>query len=112
MIDIGDDAQRVSIIAQSSAALDQRLQGELSAYELRTAGFLANKLSQWSLNAISQYAARVYAQAVATGHMRGHAIVSADYAIKVINLQQPNNEAAVIQEREKQLELAKHLAAK
>lgn len=112
MIDIGDDAQRVSIIAQSSAALDQRLQGELSAYELRTAGFLANKLSQWSLNEISQYAARVYAQAVATGHMRGHAIVSADYAIKVINLQQPNNEAAVILEREKQLELAKHLVAK
>ena len=38
-------------------------------------------------------------QAVATGHMREHAMVASDYAIKVINLLFPNNVNAVKQER-------------
>lgn len=38
--------------------------------------------------------------------MRGHAIVSADYAVKVINLQSPDDKQAVIRERKQQIELA------
>ena len=55
---------------------------------------------------IGKYAARVFAQAVATGHMRGHAIVAADYAIKVRNLQSPDDLQLATKEREGQIELA------
>ena len=55
---------------------------------------------------IGKYAARVFAQAVATGHMRGHAIVAADYAIKVRNLRSPDDLQRAGKEREGQIELA------
>lgn len=54
----------------------------------------------------------MFAQAIATGHMRGHAIVSSDYAIKVINLKYTNNYNIVINERNIQIELAKSFLLK
>ena len=42
--------------------------------------------------------------------MRGHAIVSSDYAIKVINLIYPNSLERVIAEREKQIVIAKQIS--
>ena len=86
---------------------EARLAGKVSAHELRKAGFLAQKLSQQAKSPVSKYAARVFAQAVATAHMRGHAIVSADYAVKVINLQSSDDMQAVVRERKQQIELAK-----
>jgi hypothetical protein len=38
--------------------------------------------------------------------MRGHAIVAADYAIKVRNLQSPDDMQRAVKERERQIELA------
>lgn len=45
-------------------------------------------------------------QAISTAHMIGHAIVSADYTIKVRNLQEVDKLELVRQEREKQIRLA------
>ena len=45
----------------------------------------------------------------ATGHMRGHAIVSSDYAIKVINILFPNDNLKVEEERNRQIELANQI---
>ena len=67
---------------------------------------MAQKLSQQARSSVSKYAARIFAQAVATAHMRGHAVVSADYAVKVVNLLSPDDIEAVRKEREKQIELA------
>ena len=103
LIDAEDESEKQKILTQVRAIFQARLDGRASAYELRQAGFLANKLSQ---QAQSQYAARVFAQAVATGHMRGHAIVAADYAIKVRNLQSPDDMQRAVKERERQIELA------
>lgn len=107
MIDIGDDDKKQQILTQVEEVFEARLAGNVSAYELRQAGFLAQKLSQKAKSQVSKYAARVFAQAVATAHMRGHAIVSADYAVKVINLQSPDDMKAVISERKQQIRLAK-----
>lgn len=62
------------------------LNGEITAYELRKAEFLANTLIQNSLNEISKFALKIYAQAISTGHMRDHAMISSDYNIKFLNL--------------------------
>ncbi|MCC3171976.1 putative immunity protein [Streptococcus sanguinis] len=107
LIDIGDDLKKQQILTQVQEVFEARLVGNVSAYELRKAGFLAQKLSQQAKSPVSKYAARVFAQAVATAHMRGHAIVSADYAVKVLNLQSPDDMQAVVRERKQQIELAK-----
>ena len=106
LIDIGDALKKQQILTQVQEVFEARLAGNVSAYELRQAGFLAQKLSQQAKSQVSKYAARVFAQAVATAHMRGHAIVSADYAVKVLNLQSPDDTEAVRKEREKQIGLA------
>ena len=107
LIDIGDNLKKQQILTQVQEVFEARLEGKVSAYELRKAGFLAQQLSQQAKSPVSKYAARIFAQAVATAHMRGHAIVWADYAVKVINLQSPDDMQAVVRERNQQIELAK-----
>lgn len=94
-VDIGDLENKDKILKETEAVLMKRVKGNLSTYELRQAGFLANTLAKKSKNDVSKYAARVYAQGIATGHMRAHAIVSSDYSIKVINLLYPSDELRV-----------------
>ena len=106
LIDAEDESEKQKILTQVREVFQARLDGRASAYELRQAGFLANKLSQQAQSQIGKYAARVFAQGVATGHMRGHAIVAADYAIKVRNLQSPDDLQRAVKEREGQIELA------
>ena len=105
-IEIGDKELKESFVCETTAVLNMRIDGKSSAYKLRNAGFLANKLGQMSINDLSKYSARVFAHSIATGHMRGHAIVSSDYAIKVINILFPNDNLKVEEERNRQIELA------
>ena len=106
LIDMEDEFEKQKILTQVREVFQARLDGRASAYELRKAGFLANKLSQQAQSQIGKYAARVFAQAVAAAHMRGHAIVAADYAIKVRNLQSPDDLQLAVKERKGQIELA------
>jgi hypothetical protein len=104
-IDINNPSRQSEIIESTKLVLLKRINGLATAYEVRQSGFLANKLGEESVSETSKFAGRVFAQAIATGHMRGHAIVSADYAIKVINLKYPNDMDAVVAERERQIQL-------
>lgn len=110
--DIESFADKESILEETLNVFQQRLEGKISAYQLRQAGFLANTLSKRSKADISKFAARVYAQTIASAHMRGHAIVSSDYAIKVIQLKYPKNLDRVRVERERQIALARDLLKK
>ncbi|MCI5774326.1 MAG: hypothetical protein MR210_07190 [Erysipelotrichaceae bacterium] len=111
-INIGDEKRKNDIMIETRKALLKRIDNKISAFELRKAGFLANTLAKNSINDISKFSSRVYAQAIATGHMRGHAIVSADYAIKVNNLFNHNSKIEAIKERDKQIQLAKSLLSR
>ena len=51
-------------------------------------------------------------QAIATGHMRGHAVVSSDYAIKVMNLLFPDTMEKVEEERNRQIAIANQILEK
>ena len=106
LIDTEDEVEKQKILTQVREVFQARLDGRASAYELRQAGFLANKLSQQVQSQIGKYAASVFAQGVATGHMQGHAIVAADYAIKVRNLQSPDDLKRAVRERDRQIKLA------
>lgn len=111
-INIGDEKLKNDIITKTSNILQKRIDSKINAFELRKVGFLANTLAKNSINEISKFSSRVYAQTIATGHMRGHAIISSDYAIKVINLLNNNSKTESTKERDKQIELAKSLLSK
>lgn len=92
-------------IQLGETALKQRSAGQISAGALRQIGFRVNDIAKASQTATGKFAARTFAQAVATGHMRGHAAAASDYAIKTINLLKPDDLAAVRVERHRQLRL-------
>lgn len=85
--------------------LERRIEGSIRAYDLRKVGFTVNELAKESKSDISKYSACSFAQAIATGHMRGHAMVSSDYAIKVVNTLTNNSLDASTNERKRQFKI-------
>ena len=77
--------------------------GEARMHDVRQAGFKVHKLARESKDTVLQAALRVAGQAIGTGHMREHAMVASDYAIKVVNLKYPNDMEAVKELREWQI---------
>ncbi|MBU5466933.1 hypothetical protein KQI49_08835 [Virgibacillus sp. MSJ-26] len=62
--------------------LEKRIQGSIRAYDLRKIGFIVNELAKESETEVSKYVSRSFAQAIATGHMRGHAWLAATMQYK------------------------------
>ncbi|QQK08054.1 putative immunity protein [Miniphocaeibacter halophilus] len=83
--------------------LTQRLKDQLKVSVLRNVGFEINRLSKESTSEISKIAAKCFSQAIAVGHMRGHALVSSDYCINLANLL---NKSPTV-ERQGQIDIAK-----
>lgn len=81
--------------------------GNATMHEVRQVGFAIHRLAKANENALIQNTLRVVGQAVATGHMKEHAMVASDYAIKVINILSLNNDDAVTAERLWQIECLK-----
>ncbi len=77
--------------------------GEARMHDVRQAGFKVHQLAKESKDPVLQSALRVAGQAIGTGHMREHAMVASDYAIKVVNLKYPNDMEAVKELREWQI---------
>lgn len=61
-------------------------QGDARMHDVRQASFKIHKLARECNDKILATAIRVVGHAVASGHMKEHAMVASDYAIKVINL--------------------------
>ena len=63
--------------------------GDARMHDVRQAGLEIHRKAKACEDIIVQTALRTVGQAVATGHMREHAMVASDYAIKVVNLIYP-----------------------
>lgn len=83
--------------------------GKARMHDVRQAGFQIHKLAKECDSLLFQTALRVVGQAIASGHMKEHAMVASDYAIKVINLMYPNNDIAVVKERQWQIDTLKSI---
>lgn len=81
--------------------------GTARMFDVRQEGFKVHQLAKSCNDPVQQVALRVAGQAVGTGHMREHAMVASDYAIKAINLKYPGDISAVKEEREWQIETLK-----
>lgn len=73
--------------------------GETDIQTVRRACFKIHALAKMNDNIIEKTSLRVLGQAVATAHMREHAMVASDYAIKLCNLRTNCDDTAVGTER-------------
>lgn len=77
--------------------------GKATVHEVRQAGFAIHKAARECGSEIEKTALRSAGQAVASGHMREHAMVASDYAVKTIGLLSGNNVDVITAERQWQL---------
>lgn len=77
--------------------------GKASVHEVRQAAFKIHEVARQCKSEIVKNAFRAAGQAVSVGHMKEHAIVCSDYAIKTIQLAFPDQLAKVTKERQWQL---------
>ena len=88
---------------------EQWQKGVARTYDVRQAGLKIHRMAKASEDDITRTALRVVGQAVATGHMKEHAMVASDYAVKVVNLLYPNDIDAVKNERSWQISCLKSI---
>lgn len=79
--------------------------GEARFQEARDVAARIHDLAREEKNPIKEKALRVMAQVAATPHVKRHALIASDYAVKVINLMHPGNLEEVKKERELQIRL-------
>jgi len=77
--------------------------GKASIHEVRQAGFKIHEIARRCKSKIAKDAIRSVGQAVGVGHMREHAMVCSDYAIKTIQIAFPDQIDKITQERQWQL---------
>ena len=95
-------------VIKNGYAINRKWQiGDARMHDVRQAGLEIHRKAKACEDIIVQTALRTVGQAVATGHMREHAMVASDYAIKVVNLLYPANINAVRDERQWQIECLK-----
>jgi len=92
-------------VVQDGFSVNRQWQnGEARTFDVRQAGMKVHRLAKECGDPVVQAALRVAGQAIGTGHMREHAMVASDYAIKTINLKYPYDMNAVKAEREWQID--------
>ncbi len=73
-------------------AVNQAWQADKAqVYDVRLAGFALHSLARRQNDSLGTAVFRVLGQAVASGHMKEHAMVASDYAVKVVNLRFPDD---------------------
>jgi hypothetical protein len=79
--------------------------GKAKFQEARQVDFMIHRLARMEKDPIKVL--RVMGQVAATPHVKRHALIASDYAIKLINLMYPKNFEEVAKERKIQIELMK-----
>ena len=91
-------------IIQEGFQINEKWQnGQARMHDVRQIGFKIHRLARESKDEIIRTALRVVGQAISSGHMKEHAMVASDYAIKLINLLHPKDQNEVKQERQWQI---------
>lgn len=73
--------------------------GEVKTFEVRKIGFKIHEIARQQQSNLNKNIVRVIGQAVASGHMKEHSMVTSDYSIKVINYLYDNDLEEIKKER-------------
>ena len=98
------DTTTTAAIQDAFVLLEGWQKGQVDVATLRRAGFALHRLAKEQQNSVATAVLRAAGQAVGVGHMREHAPVCGDYAIKAVGLANAQNPHAVSRERQWQLE--------
>ena len=85
--------------------------GKASVYEVRQAGFKIHAVARNCKTEVGKNAIRTVGQAVGVGHMKEHAMVCSDYAIKTVQLAFPEDKEKITEERQWQLKALEKIKA-
>lgn len=111
ILDIADiDYKSIDEIVDGFMVNELWQTGKARMHDVRQAGFKIHKIARECDSEIRKTALRAAGQAVASGHMREHAMIASDYAVKTIGLISSNNIEAITFEREWQLKELKKFA--
>lgn len=102
LFDAGIDLESVPAVKDGFSVNEAWRRGEARMHDVRQAGFAVHAVAR-EFSGEKQAALRCAGQAVGTGHMREHALVCADYAVKAVNLRHPGDHAAASRERARQI---------
>lgn len=100
---IGYDYLDSEIILAGFAVNKEWQNGRASVNDVRKASFKVHELAKLSEDKLIKAAIRVAGHAAATAHMRQHAMVASDYAVKAVNIKYHDNMHTVKQERKRQI---------
>ncbi len=82
---------------------EQWQNGKARMHDVRQEGFKIHKLAREVKNDTLRNVYRVVGQAISSGHMKEHAMVASDYAVRVIGLLSSNSIEFIKEERQWQL---------
>ncbi|WP_246828608.1 alpha/beta fold hydrolase [Neisseria sp. HMSC31F04] len=105
------DAVEADAVHDAFDLLKRWQNGQADVTQLRQTGFALHKLAKEQQNPVATAVLRAAGQAVGVGHMKEHAPVCGDYAVKAVGLANGQNPQAVSQERQWQLEQLQQIAA-
>lgn len=105
------DYRNIDEITEGFKVNESWQSGNARMHDVRQSGFKVHKLARDTENEIHMTAFRVVGQAVGSGHMREHAMVASDYAIKVIGMIHGNDIDVISKERNWQLEELKRIVS-
>ncbi|MFA6403031.1 MAG: putative immunity protein [Salinivirgaceae bacterium] len=86
--------------------------GNATVHQVRQAGFKIHAIARQCKTEVAKTAIRTAGQAVGVGHMKEHAMVCSDYAIKTVQLAYPESMDKIRAERQWQLNELKRFLEK
>ncbi|OQA92471.1 MAG: hypothetical protein BWY26_00237 [Elusimicrobia bacterium ADurb.Bin231] len=95
----GIDYKNVDSLAEGFKVNELWQKGKAKIHDVRKAGFKIHKFARVCDSEIKKSAFRTAGQAVASGHMKEHAIIASDYAVKTIGLITKNDILSITEER-------------
>lgn len=104
ILTLSDDEEFDKKIIENGFRINELWQTDnATVHEVRQAGFKIHEVARHCKSEITKNAIRACGQAISVGHMREHAMVCSDYAIKTIQLAFPDQIDKILQERKWQL---------
>lgn len=94
-------------IKQAHEISQKWLEGKAKFQEARAAAIKIHRLAHNEEDPIMEKVFRIMVQVAAAPHVKNHALIASDYAIKLINAMYPDNDEEVSRERQMQIKLMK-----
>jgi hypothetical protein len=103
------DVPKTGVIKKCYEINERWQNGETTFQEARALAGKIHNLARAESNPVREKALRAIAQVALTPHVKRHALIASDYAVKVINLMHPGDMDEVRKERELQVRLMESL---